>query len=80
MIPLLSSVVLLAGAAALTFVEIPQGSMIQMLIFNFPPVLLLMLFCMRELPRFEIPPLPRPSDAPSWFPSGEAREGPEKTG
>jgi len=29
---------------------------------------MLALFGMRELPRFEIPPLPRPSSAASWQP------------
>jgi hypothetical protein len=67
-IPLLSCVALIAATAALTFVDIPQDSMILMMIFNFPPLLLLMLFGMRELPRFEIPPLPRPSTTPSWLP------------
>jgi hypothetical protein len=76
MIPLLLSVALIAGALALTFVDVPQASM--NLIMNLPPLLLVMLFCMRELPRFEIPPLPRPSNAPSWFPRGDGREGPEK--
>jgi hypothetical protein len=76
MIPLLSSVALIAAGAALTLVEIPQGSMLQMIIFNLPPLLLFVVFCMRELPRFEIPPLPRPSTAQSWFPLREGREGP----
>jgi len=31
--------------------------------------MMLILFGMRELPRFEIPPLPRPSTAPSWLPA-----------
>jgi hypothetical protein len=76
MIPLLASVALIAAAAALTFVDIPQDSMIRMMTLNLPPLLLIMLFCMRELPRFEIPPLPRPSRAPSWFPLAGGREGP----
>ena len=67
-IPLLSCAALIAATAALTLVHIPQDSMILMMIFNFPPLLLLMLFGMRELPRFEIPPLPRPSAAASWLP------------
>jgi hypothetical protein len=47
----------------------------QMLILNSPPLLLVLVFGMRELPRFEIPPLPRPSNAPSWFPLRDGREG-----
>jgi hypothetical protein len=68
-IPVLSCLGLIAATAALTLVDIPQDSMLLMMIFNFPPLLMLMLFGMRELPRFEIPPLPRPSTAASWLPS-----------
>ena len=72
MTPLLLSVALIAGGFGLMFVDIPQGSLMQMLILNSPPLLLVVVFGMRELPRFEIPPLPRPSNAPSWF---SLREG-----
>jgi hypothetical protein len=65
-LPLLACIALIAGTAALTLVKIPQDSMLLMLIFNLPPLLLLMLFGMRELPRLEIPPLPRRSSAVSW--------------
>jgi hypothetical protein len=37
-----------------------------MLIFNAPPLLLGLFFCLREMPRIEIPPLPRPSAAGAW--------------
>jgi hypothetical protein len=67
MIPLLCSVVLLAGSLALCFVDLPRDSLLLMMTFNFPPVLLCLMFTMRELPRFEIPPPPRPSRAPSWI-------------
>jgi len=76
MTPLLLSVALIAGGFGLMFVDIPQGSLMQMMILNSPPLLLVLVFGMRELPRFEIPPLPRPSNAPSWFPPRNGREGP----
>jgi hypothetical protein len=66
MIPLLTSAVLLAGGLALTFAGVPEESPFRMLLFNFPPLLLIAMFSMRELPRFEFPPLPRPSRASSW--------------
>ena len=75
MTPLLLSVALIAGGFGLMFVDIPQGSLMQMMILNSPPILLVLVFGMRELPRFEIPPLPRPSTAPSWFPLRDGREG-----
>jgi hypothetical protein len=37
-----------------------------MLIFNAPPLLLMLVFCLREVPRLEIPPLPRASKVPTW--------------
>ncbi|WP_294532489.1 hypothetical protein [uncultured Rhodoblastus sp.] len=77
MIPLLLSVVLIAGASAMAFVDIPQEFV--MLMMNLPPLMLLMLFGMRELPRFEIPPLPRASQAAAWFPPGERRAGPSQS-
>jgi hypothetical protein len=73
MTPLLLSVALIAGGFGLMFVDIPQGSLMQMLILNSPPLLLVMVFGMRELPRFEIPPLPRPSTAPSWLKAPDSR-------
>ena len=76
MTPLLLSVALIAGGFGLMFVDIPQGSLMQMMILNSPPLLLVLVFGMRELPRFEIPPLPRPSNAPSWFSLRDGREGP----
>jgi hypothetical protein len=38
----------------------------RMMIFNGPPLLLVVFFCLRELPRIEIPPWPRRSTAPGW--------------
>jgi hypothetical protein len=49
--------------------------MLLMMIFNLPPLLLLMLFGMRELPRLEIPPLPRRSTAVSWQQPPRATSG-----
>jgi hypothetical protein len=37
-----------------------------MLIFNAPPLLMVAFFCMREMPRIEIPPWPRRSRATAW--------------
>jgi hypothetical protein len=75
--PVFATIVLLAGSAALAMLDLPQDSVFLMMSFNFPPLLLVALFAMRELPRLEIPPLPRASSAPSWFPSRDPREAPE---
>lgn len=65
-VPLLGCVVLIAGAASVSRLELDPDSVFRMLIFNAPPLLLVALFSMRELPRIEIPPLPRAPTAPAW--------------
>jgi hypothetical protein len=74
--PIWVSVLLIAAALGTTFMDIPQDSIFRMMIQNLPPVMLVTVFSMREIPRFEIPPLPRPSPAPSWFPAQDGGESP----
>jgi hypothetical protein len=64
--PLLAGVALLAGSAGLAFLDLAADSMIRMLIFNAPPLLLVAIFSMRELPRIEIPPPPRTPARDAW--------------
>ena len=65
-IPVLTVLGMIGGILALPSLGIPEGSPIRMLIFNAPPLLLAIGFCLQELPRFEIPPLPRRSAAAGW--------------
>lgn len=65
-VPLLVSLALIAGAAAFPHLGVARDSALWMLIFNAPPLLMVLFFCMREMPRIEIPPLPRASKAPTW--------------
>jgi hypothetical protein len=65
-IPLLTGVALMAGAVAVPSLHIPEGSPIRLLIFNSPTILIALAFCMQELPRLEIPPLPRRLKATAW--------------
>lgn len=65
-IPLLVCIALLVGAAALSKLDIPQESALQLLIFNAPPLMMIAFFSFREIPRIEIPPLPRPSRKAMW--------------
>lgn len=65
-VPLLVCVGLIAAAAAVPLLELGPGSVWRMLIFNAPPILLVWLFAMREMPRIEIPPLPRPLPGNAW--------------
>jgi hypothetical protein len=64
--PLLGGIALLLGAAAVPKIDLAEDSVLRMLIFHAPPLLLVALFCMREMPRIEIPPLPRASNAKQW--------------
>lgn len=65
-IPLLIGVGLIAGAPAIQFLELSEGSLLRMLIFHSPPLLMVLFFSMREMPRIEIPPFPKPLTAPAW--------------
>lgn len=65
-VPMLTCVGLIGAAAASPRLGLAQDSPVRMLIFNAPPLLLVAFFCLREMPRIEIPPLPRASQASSW--------------
>jgi len=71
-IPLSIGLMLLGATPLLRFVELADDSVVKMLIFHMPPILLLAFFSFRELPRIEIPPLPRPLTNAAWI-------GPEPT-
>jgi hypothetical protein len=74
-IPLLGAIGLTAGAAAVPYLGFAQDSAARMIIFNAPPLLMALCFCMQEMPRLEIPPLPRASRANSWRQSADAAPG-----
>lgn len=65
-VPLTASLALMAGAAAFPALGLAQDSPIRLLVFSSPPLLLALLFCLREMPRIEIPPLPRAPSARAW--------------
>lgn len=65
-VPMLTCVGLIGAAAASPRLGLAQDSPVRMLIFNAPPLLLVAFFCLREMPRIEIPPRPRASQASSW--------------
>jgi hypothetical protein len=67
-LPLGVGAALIAGAAAVPTLGLASDSPIRMLIFNAPPLLLALFFCLREIPRIELPPLPRRSRATAWHP------------
>jgi hypothetical protein len=65
-VPLLAAIALIAAAAAVPSLGIARDSTMWMLIFNAPPLLLVAFFCLREMPRIELPRAPRVPDGPSW--------------
>jgi hypothetical protein len=67
-LPLLACVALLGGALAVPSLGLADNSVFRMLIFHAPPLLLVAVFCLHEMPRIEIPPWPRPATAGAWWP------------
>ena len=54
------------AAAAAPKLHLSENSGLRMLILNSPPILMIIFFCLREIPVVEIPPLPRRSAAAAW--------------
>lgn len=65
-IPVATCIGLILAAAAVPYFGISEDSVAHMLLFNSPPLLLVMFFSMREMPRIELPPLPRRLSAAAW--------------
>lgn len=65
-IPLTATVTLIGLAAAVPSMGLSENSLLRMVIFQSPPLLLGLVFCLRELPQIEIPPWPRCPTQQSW--------------
>lgn len=70
-LPLTVGVGLLAASPLVGLLSLSEGSLLRMLIFHAPPIMLVGLFTLREMPVIEVPPLPRQLIAPGWI-DGEA--------
>jgi hypothetical protein len=66
LMPLAACIGLIVCAAAVPKLHLAERSGLRMLILTSPPILLMLFFCLREVPIVEIPPLPRRSAAASW--------------
>jgi hypothetical protein len=66
-IPMLIGLGLLAAVPLIPMLSLENASPIRMLIFHGPPLLLIGIFMMRELPVIEIPPLPRRLIGRDWI-------------
>ncbi len=65
-LPLLLCVALIAAAAATARLPLAEDSGLRVFLLNAPPILLMLMFTMRRLPKIEIPPVPRPLTASAW--------------
>ena len=66
-IPLGIGLLLIALTPAIQWLDMEADSMLRMLIFHAPPFMLAAMFMMREMPRIEIPPIPRPLTQKTWL-------------
>lgn len=66
-LPLLIGIGLLMATPAIRFIDLEEHSLLRMLIFHLPPFMLVGFFLMREMPKLEIPPLPRPLRQRQWI-------------
>ena len=64
--PLMIFIAAIAGTFFLGRLNLAPNSSLRLLMFNAPPLFLMLVFTMRRVPRIEIPPIPRRSKEPSW--------------
>lgn len=73
-VPLLACFAMLGATAYIASLDLPENSVWRMLVFHAPPLLLLLFVALPEMPRIEIPPLPRRLAARAWRSSQPALE------
>ncbi|MBK5929001.1 hypothetical protein CCR82_00215 [Halochromatium salexigens] len=66
-IPMLIGLSLLGTAPLIQLLSLESASLVRMFIFHAPPLLMIGIFAMRELPVIEIPPLPRRLIGHDWI-------------
>jgi hypothetical protein len=66
-IPLLTVFACFGAVALLPRIQLDEASVLRMLMFHLPTLLLAVAFSLQEMPRFEIPPWPRRLKAATWF-------------
>jgi hypothetical protein len=65
--PLLVALGMIAATPAVSLLPMGEGSILRMLIFHAPPLMLAGFFLFSELPRIEIPPFPRRLKQACWI-------------
>jgi hypothetical protein len=75
-LPLLSGLAVLAATPLIQLLDMGDRSLLRLIIFHAPPLLMVGMFMLKEMPNFEIPPLPRRLRDDAWVPL----DGVPKTG
>ncbi len=65
-LPMLFLLGIMAATPSIRWLDMADDSILRMLIFHAPPLMLISFFIMREMPRFEIPPFPRMLAQRAW--------------
>jgi hypothetical protein len=74
-VPLLVCLALVPASLLVPQLTLDDNSVFRMLLFHAPPLLLLLFVALPEMPRIEIPPLPRRLTAPTWRKAPQADTG-----
>jgi hypothetical protein len=73
-IPMLIGIALVAATPLIRVLDMEDSSILRMLIFHAPPLMLVGFFLMREMPKLEIPPFPRRLLYPGWIVPAKEQE------
>ena len=66
-LPMLMGLAILAATPLIKLFSLDDASLVRMMIFHAPPLMLVGMFMLKEMPVIEIPPLPRPLIKRSWI-------------
>jgi len=66
LMPLAVATLLLLAGLACTRIDLSGNATLRVLLMSSPPVLMILFFSLRDVPRFELPAAPRPSNAGQW--------------
>jgi hypothetical protein len=66
LMPLGAAAILILIGAACTRLDITNDATLRVLLMSSPPILMILFFSLREVPRLELPPLPRETNVGQW--------------
>jgi len=77
-IPLLTGLAILAATPLIKVFSLENESLVRMLIFHAPPLMLVGMFMLKEMPVIEVPPLPRPLIKRTWIKGDDSAATPAR--